>query len=61
MSGRQMKKLRRLAEELAPIEVPDRDIVAHPKSDTTAFNSPRSLRGAVKALKKQFNKRRYGA
>lgn len=61
MSGRQQKKLRRLAEDLAPATFPDRDIVAHPTSDTTAFNSPRSLRGATKALKKQFNKRRFGA
>lgn len=61
MSGKQQKRLRRLAEDLTPVEAPDRDIVAHPRADTTAFNSPRSLRGAVKALKKQFNKRRYGA
>ena len=61
MSGRQMKKLRRLAEELTPGHYPERDIVADPRSDTTAFNSPRSVRGATKALKKQFNKRRFGA
>lgn len=61
MSGKQQKKLRRLAEEIVPVEYPDRDIVAHPTSDSTAFNSPRSLRGATRALKKQFNKRRYGA
>jgi hypothetical protein len=61
VSGKQMKRLRRLAEDLVPVEAPDRDIVAHPTSDTTAFNSPRSLRGATKALKKQFNKRRFGA
>lgn len=61
MSGKQQKRLRRLAEELLPAGAIDRDIVAHPKSDTTAFNSPRSLRGATKALKKQFNKRRFGA
>lgn len=61
MSGKQHKALRRMAEELTPATAPDRDIVAHPVSDTTAFNSPRSLRGATKALKKQFNKRRFGA
>ena len=61
MSGKQMKRLRRLAEDLVPGNYPDRDIVAHPTSDTTAFNSPRSIRGATKALKKQFNKRRFGA
>jgi hypothetical protein len=50
-----------MAEDLTPVEAPDRDIVAHPVSDTTAFNSPRSLRGATRALKKKFKKRRYGA
>lgn len=61
MSGKQQKRLRRLAEDLVPGSYPDRDIVAHPTSDTTAFNSPQSLRGATQALKKQFNKRRFGA
>lgn len=61
MSGKQHKKIRRLAEELVPIEALERDIVAHHTSDTTAFNSPRTVRGAAQALKKQFNKRRRGA
>ena len=61
MSGKQHKRLRRMAEDLVPVAAPDRDIVAHPRSDYTAFNSPMSVRGAVRALKKQFNNRRKGA
>lgn len=61
MSGKQQKKLRRLAEDMTPARFPDRDIVAHPRSDYTAFNNPQSVRGVVRALKKQFNNRRKGA
>lgn len=61
MSGKRMKALRRMAEDLTPTHFPERDIVAHVTSDTTAFNSPQSVRGAYQALKKSFNKRRRGA
>lgn len=43
-----------MAEDIVPVSAPDRDIVAHYKADTTAFNSPNSLRGAVRALKKHL-------
>ncbi len=56
-----MKRLRRMAEDMTPVESPDRDIVAHFSSDTTAFNSPNSLRGVQRALKKHFKNRRRGA
>ena len=46
---------------MTPAAAPDRDIVAHYGNETTAFNSPDSVRGATRALKKQFNKRRRGA
>lgn len=58
MSGKHHKKIRRLAEEMIPATAPDRDIVAHYTTDTTAFNSPNSLRGAARALKKHFKQRR---
>ena len=56
MNGRRAKALRRMAEDMTPPAFPDRDIVASPGSRTTAWNSPRSERGAYRALKKADRK-----
>jgi hypothetical protein len=52
VSGRRAKLLRRLAEDETPPSLPDRDIVAGPQSRHTAVNSPRTVRGVYRALKK---------
>lgn len=52
MNGRRAKLLRRMAEDSTPANLPDRDVVAGPQSRFTAVNSPRSVRGLYRALKK---------
>lgn len=53
MRAKKAKLLRRMARE-EMIEDPDREIVASPKSRTTAFNSPNSKRGFTIQLKKAY-------
>lgn len=52
MNAKKVKKLRALAESTARVEAPDREIVAAPFARTSAFNSPHSVRGWYRALKK---------
>ena len=51
LNGKMAKKLRRMARE-EMVEDPEREIVAAPRSLTTAMNSPNSKRGMYRALKK---------
>lgn len=51
MSGKQMKRLRRMARE-EMLEDPAIEYVAAPKSRSTMINSPNSVRGMYLALKK---------
>ena len=53
MNGKRAKLLRRLA-RMEMAEDPEREIVASPKSDTTAFNSPNSKRAMHLQLKKAY-------
>lgn len=57
MNGKKAKILRRMAKfEMAGD--PDRDLVAAPKSRTTAFNSPNSVRGMHLQLKKVYARKK---
>ena len=57
MNAKLARRIRQAArEELAQDGLPDRDIVAHPKADTTAFNSPMTTRGMIRAMKKAAKK-----
>ena len=53
MSGKQMKRLRRMARE-EMLEDPAVEYVAGPKSRRTMVNSPNSVRGMYLALKKAY-------
>lgn len=52
MSGKVAKRLRQMAREELIERPPERDLVASPKSRTTAINSPNSVRGFYRLLKK---------
>lgn len=53
MNQKRTKALRRLA-RMEMLEDPERDIVASPKSRSTAMNSPNSVRGMYLQLKKAW-------
>lgn len=57
MNQKKAKVLRRLAKAEMQGD-PGRDLVAGPKSRTTAVNSPNSVRGMNLALKKAFKRAR---
>lgn len=59
MNGKRAKALRRLA-NLEMAEDPERDIVASPKSATTAFNSPNSKRAMHLQLKHAYRRMMKG-
>ena len=52
MSGKKAKMLRRAARQ-EMMSAPAREWVAHPKVETTAVNSPTSVRGMYRQLKKR--------
>lgn len=53
MRGTVAKRLRRLARQ-EMVEDPARDVVASAHTNTTAVNSPNSVRGMYLALKKAY-------
>ena len=60
MSGKIAKRLRKLAKAEMQGD-PERDLVAAPRSRTTAFNSPNSVRGMYLQLKKAYKRLHRGA
>jgi hypothetical protein len=52
MNAKRAKRLRRLAESTARADAPEREIVGAPFARTSALNSPQSVRGWYRALKK---------
>lgn len=59
MNGKRAKALRKLA-RLEMAEDPERNIVASPRSITTAFNSPNSKRAMHLQLKKAYKRMMKG-
>lgn len=69
MNGKRAKMIRRLAIDNTPGDAPDRDIVLKNKSaiyssdmsQGTGMNSPNSLRGVERAIKKAWKSRNQSA